>query len=425
MVLLYIAYCILTIYIGFQMYKKMFNPITVYSAVWGAAVIMHQSGLVYYYNLSAFFWLTIFTFHTIFALGCIVGNKVMIRGSKRITVDWGSCGDNFRKKLKRYIWITLALASVAIITNLAYAISIYGTNLYDNLLVIYSNRVNLGENINKVPYLSSFIYVSIALGGVYLRRYGFCIPTILALLLGAAQLFTSGGRAGIIFIVLIFISAFMLSSGSRKVRKDRRLDKKRYRIMAIAVAAAVVFILIISQRRAAGQAPAYATELYETIFGTNAVPYKLITYVSGPIGALNEYLKTCDFHFGQNTFKTVFNVLEKFGLMERIDQYQEWFYTPSSCNVATWIRELIEDFTYVGAMIAAFIFSFIIGQSYKKASRDRRVSSILLSSIWFMVMALSFFDWKLRSADIWIALLGCYFFGRLLDKEGKVDARQG
>lgn len=418
MILIYIAFCIATIFMGKSWFKKWFNPITVYSLVWMAAVSAHQSGLIYYYDLSAFTWLTIFLFHTIFVFSCYIGNRVHFRGNTTTPMQWDN-NDQLKEKMRKYIWITLIIAAVAIVGNLLYAISIYGTNLFASMTDIYSNRVNRGEDLGKIPYLSSFIYVSIALSGIYLRKYGFCVPIILTFLLGATKVLTSGGRAGLIFIVIIFASTFLITPGGEKKRKEQKKEKKRYIIMAIAIIVLAVFFLIVSKERAAGQLPTYATNLYESIFGTNVLVYKIATYIAGPIGALNEYLKTCNFNFGQNTFKTIFNAFAKLGIMERVDQYQEFFRTPSSCNVATWIRELVEDFTYPGGIMVAEIVGFIVGGSFRKASKYKRISSILICSIWLMVMALSFFDWKLRSSDIWIALLGCYFFGRLLDKESK------
>ena len=193
--------------------------------------------------------------------------------------------------------------------------------------------------------------------------------------------------------------------------------------MYIGVAIFAVMIIVISIQRNAGQNLTYATPAFEKIFGNNLLVYKTMTYIAGPIGVLNEYLKTSELHFGQNTFLTVFNLLNKLGIGERVEQYQEWFYTPLPCNVGTFIRELIEDFTVVGAAISVLIFGYATSRSYMNAKKDYNTRSKVMWAILSLVLLLSFFDWKLRSSNIWIALLFGFIICSQIDRKARINRR--
>lgn len=176
-------------------------------------------------------------------------------------------------------------------------------------------------------------------------------------------------------------------------------------------------ILFVSQERADGLKMAYATDLYKDLFGYNVALYKGLAYIAGPIGTLNEYLRECEFHFGRNSFLTIYNVLARLGLMEPINHYQEFFLTPMECNVGTWVREIIEDFTLVGAVFFVPLFGVLSSCVYSMALKRKTITMKIIWSVFALVLALSFYDWKFRSASMWIAALFGFLIGKFIDRK--------
>lgn len=397
---------------GKSFLKKTINPITIYCAVWECAVVLHQSALIDFYDLSFFTWIVIIGGEFLFAMGCFIGAHLKGRS---FCIEYNE--SELKKQLSKYIAITAILSGVAIVGNYLALVAYYGTDLLAQITQIYSDRVHGGTEIETIPYLGSFIYIAVALLGIYLKKYGFSLLLIPVVIFAYMKALISGGRAGLVFIVLIFVFAYWTTMSNRKIEKRSKQKKLKRNIMLFTGAGIMVaMIVVLTIGRSAGIVPTYATERYRMLFGSNPVPYKLVEYVAAPIGALNEYLKDCDFSFGVNTFKTIYNVLEKLGLMERINQYQSFYNTPISCNVATWLRELIQDFS-VGALIAVPFFGGVNGYIYRKVKVSSGIRNITVLSILMMVVALSFFDWKIRSADVWIAILFGYIIGRIIDKK--------
>ena len=179
-------------------------------------------------------------------------------------------------------------------------------------------------------------------------------------------------------------------------------------------------IFFVSQERADGLKMDYATDLYKDLFGYNVALYKGLAYIAGPIGTLNEYLRECEFHFGRNSFLTIYNVLTRLGLMEPINHYQEFFSTPMECNVGTWVREIIEDFTLFGAVFFIPFFGVLSSFVYSCALSHKTLTMKIIWSIFAMVLALSFFDWRFRSASMWIAVIFGFLIGKFIDRKSFV-----
>lgn len=403
-----LGYCILSVIfvlISIKYYSVFLNPISIYSIVWIFAILIHQSGLIYYNELLPRTWIFI-TISYIFFCGFSLLHK------PNSFPEMTSVKDD-RNIIKKYLIITLLIASLGILSSIVNIISIYGTNLLYNLTNIYAARVYDNVDFQVIPYVGSFIYIALPLAGIYVRRFGVSIWIMYAFVLIALNSLTSGARAGIVFSLLLFVYGFTLSGNKSKVRVKTKSNKIGLYIGSLIL---VAFFVIVSQSRAAGNQLPYATDVFYKYFGDNALLYKLFAYVANPVGVLNEYLKECDFYFGKNTFLPLYNIIAKFGIIDRIDQYQSWYSVPADCNVGTWLRELIEDFTWAGAIIAVSIFSYITSKVYIKSIKLNQTSSIIISSILLMMVTLSFFDWKLRTSGLWIALIFGSVIGNKIDR---------
>ena len=107
-----------------------------------------------------------------------------------------------------------------------------------------------------------------------------------------------------------------------------------------------------------------------------------------------------------------------------LNQYQEYFVTPVTCNVGTWVREIIEDFTLFGAVIFVPIFGFLSSFFYASTKEKKKIADKIVWSAFAMVIILSFFDWKFRASNIWIAVFFGYIIGSYIDKKSFVISKK-
>lgn len=418
MIVLYTVYNAVCVFLGEKIYKKLINPILLYCVVWQIALFIHEANLINYYNLTVFAWLTIFIMQSIYVIGCYIGynvaGKVTLKNNQ-LTVD--IYNEKCKRQIKLFILICILIASVGIIGNVVIYMRHYGFNLFSKLNIIYYERVNNLVSITTIPYISSFIYVVFALLGIYLKKYGFTFLIIPAVPLIVMMGLISGARADMVFSLLFIVVPYLITENKRDKSVSAKQNLKMILPLAITIILLLIIILIFTSKR--GGPIDYATPFFKMIFGENVAIYKIFVYISSPIGTLSEYLKTCEFNFGQNTFLPIYNLLSNFGIIDRVNQYQEFFYTPVACNVGTWYRELIEDFTYGGALFAVLFFSFIMSYAFTMSKNNGDIKYKLAYACFGCVTILSFFDWRFRCATIWIPLFFSYLIGLIIEKKLK------
>lgn len=414
MIIIYTIINLLIIGYSKSIFNSIFNPVSVYAVVWGVAVFFHECGLIYYFELTMFTWSIIIGMQIIFSVFCILGSEIQFSPHKNIVNN----DIVAREKLAKYIIICIFLSGFSIMVNLYHVIEVYGFMLIGAISDIYFDRVNQTQEIEMVPYLGAFLPVAMSLLGIYVKKFGFTYLLGVAFLLSFLNALTSGGRAGIVFSMLIFINSYLLTHKKKEFNKKSffgAITRKRILII-LAIAAFAIMILSISVQRVLGANTYYATLLFYNIFGVdNVLAYKIISYIGAPIGALNEYLYTCEFSFGKNTFLILFNLMHRLGFMDKVAQYQAFYMTPIPCNVATWLRELIQDFTIIGAVIVVGFWGVWISYIFTKSKNNQGMRFTSVGAIMLMVTELSFFDWKMRSTEIWIALFFAYLIARRID----------
>lgn len=414
-ILLYSTINLILVLLGKNCFKKWFNPITIYSIVWEISLLFHQSGFIYYYDMTWYTWFVIYFCQIIFTFACCIEHSFGFYQKNATQPFYYQRDDVLKKTLRKYIFITLVVSGTAILINLSFIIETYGTDLLLVVTDVYDDRVNEGIDLQKVPYLGQFIFVTLPMLGIYVKKYGFSILLLPAILLVCLNSFTSGGRAGIVFSLLLIIFGYLLTEKPVHVKKNR--CNLNYIWLLICLGALVAMIVQLSEIRSVSSTNEYATQSYKNLFGDNPTIFKTVSYISNPIATLNEYLKTEDFYFGKNTFLPIYNILAKFGFIDRFEQYQEWYYTPMGCNVGTWLRELIQDFTLIGCVVSVFVFGIVTTKAYMNSQKNCDIKNKIIGSVLFMIVTLSFFDWKLRGSNMWIALFCGYYIGKKIEKK--------
>lgn len=410
MILAYTLFNIFIVILSKQYFGKLLNPLSLYSIVWQLALTIHESGYIVYNELSVLTWIVIIFSQICFCFGFLSVKKRYIKPTK--TIDTAL----YKKNIEKYLWICTIFSAISILSSLALVISIYGTNLIANVTNVYADRVNDNVDYQVIPYIGALIYVGLPLSAIHMKSYGFSMWPIIYFVLFFLNSLISGGRAGIVFSIFIFVFAFFYTNTEGKEKKIKNNKKKSNLPIIICVTLLISMFFLISSKRTAGVEIPYATSSFIKHFGYNGLIYKIFAYVANPVGVLNEFLKDPEFSFGHNTFLPFYNILAKIGLMERVEQYQSWYYVPAACNVGTWLRELFGDFS-----ILMFPFIFIFGRVsciiYWNAVKGRSTGYLLMLSIIFTMIGLSFFDWRMRTSSMWIALLFSYFWGEKIDKK--------
>lgn len=422
MIWLYITFCIAVIAAGRLFYKNFYNPICIYTFVWLVSIAIHESNLIVYYEFKWFTWFVIFVSHLLFVLGNFV-TKLFYKENRN---ENSVVDDGLQKKIMlKMILVCLCISGFAIVANLRMMMNLYGSNLFASMMVIYQDRLENDLRTEAIPYLSSFLFIALPLLGVYMKKFGFNVMVALGMILACANSLTSGGRAGIIFSMLLFFTGYKCANGTplSSTRQFMTSGKKKF-LFGICVISLTSMIVAVSQQRSAGIGLDYATDNYTSLFGENVPLYKGLVYLASPVAVLNEYLETCDFDFGKNTFVPLFNVFNKFGFCDKVAPYQSYYKTPSSCNVGTWIRELIEDFTMPVALLIVVLFGFLSSMFYKRAQEQSNVICKILWSIFALVIALSFFDWKFRTSNLWIATFVGSLVGNYIDKHSCIGCKK-
>ncbi|QHJ70551.1 O-antigen polymerase [Planococcus halotolerans] len=404
--------------LSIKLYGNKINPISIYSLIWLSALTLHQSGLINFDKLSLKTWIVIIGIQLIYVLGCYIGRKIIPYTNKEKFVETTSKNDE--KRLKMVIIFVALISAIAIITNISMFISIYGFNLIKYTNQIYASRLNGANNIDTIPYLSSFVFIALIFSGIYIKKYGVKLFLLFPVLLLLANQLTTGGRSDIIFGVLL-LSGPILFKNNNKLMKKKQKRFSKIKIVGIGSLFLSLFF-IISKNRAAGQAVSsiYASDFLIQISGGDATLYKIIIYIAGPIGVLNAYLVSPVYDFGGNTFLTIFNLLNKIGYNLDVNSYQDFYNVPMAINVGTYIRELIQDFTIAGAILIVLLLGITFSSTYLETLvKSTYVPQVIASTI-FTIIAMSFFDWKVRSAIFWIILVVGILLAVFLDKKIRI-----
>lgn len=419
MLILFVLLNIGLLVFGSKLYTNKINPISIYSFIWVSVLVMYESGLLKFYELSIKTWIVIIVMQMFYVFGCYLGRKTIKLKAKQTTSNDVRYLKEERALRKTILTVSL-ISAIAIITNVVMSIKVYGINLLKATTEIYIDRVNNTQEFETVPYFGAFIFIAIILSGVYIKKYGVKMFLFFPIFLVCINQLTTGGRSSLVYAVLMLLAPIIFKAkGKTKIqRKIKKLSKFKLSLLS---ACFLGLLMVISQNRAEGQivSSVYASDLMVNISNGNAMFYKLFMYMAAPVGVLNAYLDNPTFNFGGNTFLTLYNFLNKFGFDITTTQYQEFYHVPMRVNVGTYIRELIQDFTIAGALIVTLILGFVFSRSFLIIITKKSYMYEIWASTLFTLIVLSFFDWKLRSSTVWIILIFGSILGLWLDKKIK------
>lgn len=382
-----------------------FNALSVYMIIWALMLIFYYLKFINYPDLSGNTWVIIYSTTFVVWLGNIIGKSLQLKQDVYYSYQTNP------ETLLRVIRILTIISVVAIIPNTLWLVQRYGIHILTKTTEIYYANLR-GEGTRTIPYIGYCAQAATVLAGTYIAIYGFKVSLLVPVFLSAVNILPSGSRGNIIITILALVVPYFLLKKKTKVEKEDKRNNRQLRIVAIML---VVLFIVLTINRSQGISSStfgYMSSRMVNIASKNPAIYKLYQYFTGPVGVLNAYLKEPEFAFGQNTFATIYNLLNRFGANIEVSRYQKFYMIPFRSNVGTWIRELISDFSFIGMFLVIFLVSMIEGHLEHKANISRKASDVYIATIMAIILIMSFFVWYIREGSM-VMLIIFYFLVKL------------
>ena len=390
----FIIICALFVIYSYKIYNKIFNPIMLYSIIWVFLVIAYQIKLIKYYDLTVKTWGVIILSYVLLTFGMLFGNLIKVKpkngGSQELT----------KYELKKYIIILSLISICAIIPNTIALIHRYGFNVLQQTVQIYMDSLT-DQGIEVIPYLGYFAQAAVIFSGMFVGLYGFNVLCIIPIILAILNILPSGSRGNLIITILFFAFSYFL------MKKKIKINKRYIVGFLVAMIGPIMIFSMLTSNRSSSMSwnSGFMSPLMIKITNISPSFYKNYEYITSNLGVLNEFVKNPRFSFGENTFGTFYNILQKIGSDIQYKRYQDFYYIPIRTNTGTWLRELIIDFDFLGMFLVVFFFGVIVGYLWKKCIKGGSLIEYYYLVILCTLIAMSFFVWYVREGSMMVVIV--------------------
>lgn len=140
-----------------------------------------------------------------------------------------------------------------------------------------------------------------------------------------------------------------------------------------------------------------------------------LVYLLGPLPALDIYLQTsAGAGSGEHVFRTIYAVLAFVGLdVEVPPLVQDYVLIPFPTNVYTFFQPYYTDFGLAGVILAPFLFGWLHGALYRRASMGHLFSIMMYALLLYALVFQFFQDHYFSLLSTWIQytiILGLFFY---------------
>jgi oligosaccharide repeat unit polymerase len=404
---------ILGIILGKFLFKKWFNPLTLYCLIMGGLVFLFELKLLPYPDLIPLAWFMIITSFLAFAFGIITmitaknlySDNQSIYIKKNISLKiFADGGKTIKYSILFFSFIGLFVA----LHRWYVLIGKFGSiqDVIINAAVVY--RLNVQGDIKEfIPILPIFIYVGVFLSGLYTAYKGKSsfisyLPIITIIL----KEMTYFGRGEILFSSMEFIFTFILF---RHLLKTDSYE--RFKFSKINALVAAIFLLAILL--AASSFIRVSRSAKEDYIGTNRnlkqlkgnflLSPSVYLYLSSDVAVLSKYLEleNEETSFGQNTLRPFYDILSRTGVVKKAHFFQKGYYVPMWVNTGTYIRELHADFGITGVLLIPYLLGFSITWLWFRFYQGRSIYTLVLLVYLFLIIGFSFIMMITR-LNIWL-----------------------
>ena len=234
----------------------------------------------------------------------------------------------------------------------------------------------LAMQMYRASELFAYVFIFIIVNNLVLKdKLKNNIKYAILILLSIFITFLVAGRSS--FVKMIVAGLFMFVVLYRKNNKD--LNKKLLLkiILIVGLIAIAIFYLIMP--------------LIGRKQNSNFINY-VTFYIGSPIPSLNEIIQRNEVerpeHFGQNTFKGIQRILDKFGIIDYYTPYQrEWIgFDTLSSNTFTGIKTYYSDFGVLGIIACQIISAVTFTIIYITIQKKNSIFSLIFYSFFLMTI---------------------------------------
>jgi oligosaccharide repeat unit polymerase len=421
---------------GKLLFKKWFNHLTLYCIIWGVMLFLYEWKLLPYTDITPLTWFYIISGFCSFLFGILT-----IRSARNLKTEHKFSFKDPQNALKIFIDGGKTVKYALLFFSL---ISLYGALQHWSVLIdkfgsvagVFLNastiyRLNASGGIKgQVPFIAVLAYVAIFFSGVYTAYKGrFSFLTFLPFLGIIIKELATIGRAGILLGLVEFLVSFFLFRNllSDDPSKKFRFSKKNAVIsFTLLIVFFIASISLVRISRGSFEHYSGASRELNQFKGNIIFTPSVYLYLSSHVGVLSKYVSSEreDTKFGQNTFLTLYHVLNKFDLVERDSDYQKGYFIPMWTNTGTYLRELDADFGIIGLLVIPYLLGVFITWFWYKFYEDKNLIVFTLLVYLYLIVGLSFFIMISRTSYWSISLLVTVLSIPVLEKiAGFVNSR--
>lgn len=401
--LLVTAISLSTIVISKILLKKWTNHITIYCIIWSGLLIFYELKLIKYPDVTFTAWLYII----LAFLSLLLGTLTVI--SARSSFPSNSF-DYSQEEIHiplfvdsgeavKYFTIFFSVVSfLGAIQHWMILVNKFGSipAVIVNATFVYELNAYEGGVKGMIPFVSNFAYVAIFFSALYTAYKGkFSLVTFLPFISVITKELATLGRLGILLALLEFLFAFILFRHllSRNKLTKFKISKRNATLATILIISfMVVSASLIRVARGGMETYSGASRELNQLKDNSFISPSIYLYLSSDIGVLTKYFNSEEekTKFGQNTFLTLYHILNKFDIVERGSDFQKGYYIPMWTNTGTYIRELHADFGITGALLGPYLLGLIMTWLWFKFYREKSIIVLTFLVYLYLIIAFSF-----------------------------------
>lgn len=406
------------IIISRAIFGRKFNPLSLYTIIWGVMLVLFELRLMPFYPLSTLTWTVIIIAYLSFFFGILT--IYMWEKKFRIENDQDNNSssplllfEDGGKQIRNIIIIFSILGLYGALQHWAILLKEFG-NVAGVLLhaaKVYHMR-NANEISGVVPYVWMFSFPAAFFAGIYMAYKGritfiSILPLLGIIIKDLAKVARSGILIGMFefFIAYIFFNYFLKNSTTRKVSRWNIIFSFIV-ILALMISAASIVKLF----RNPVENYAATNRTLAQFEGNAFISPHIYFYAASQIGVLNRFLEedSEDMPIGSSTFTSVYNVLSSLGLTEKLELKQKGYLIPQWSNTATYLRDFYNDYGIAGILLGPYLLGLLTTFFWFKFFRNGNLKYLLILTQLNVIIALSFFVLATRSPVIIFIIFLCY-----------------
>jgi len=413
------------------------NPLFLYLAVWVSVATLYTGGVwtgLFPPTAPQIPWAVLLNVAT-FALGYLTWNTLDRRRAWNGMLPPTASRPPTIRKLKKYLHVTLCFGLLAVVLCMVRVVILAETHdielrrlladtaLWYNTLtgVITPDMIGMRLCTIGITLADSIFSIGFVLLGILIyvgrsrRRYGY---VVLFLLTSIAAGMISLARKEVAINVLFAVLSYLFV---HQVYRTRRPREVAWHLLAPVAGGAVLFLLIelILQKGATYE---YQNRLTGFLFS-------FYWYLASPLAAFGEFLKahSHDWRLGQSLFFPFYKWLVRFHLLAPADTtsivHMEMIFVPYPANVYTYLRNIYEDFGFIGLAVVPYLLGALAASLRYHA--QRYLACLNLYMVVLIVVVFSFYNHLLVSNQLYLQVFfGFVIFRHQFDDTHGIDAER-